>query len=303
MQHDVCLVIVFNHRYDSNIPKLRKIYEKRFSVIRFLVPFYDGNDKDVITVYECSYEFQGYFAQAYKELEGTGCECFLFIGDDLILHPLVSESNFESYFKLENKRFFIQGLSELNHKGRIAWEHSRYSSRAFLSEGTSWKTELPDYDKALRRFNKFFGKKYNEIYDDIFFDAPIEAGELDRLKESFYIQNGERWDIPYPMAYGYSDIFVINRDSLYEFTRKCGIFAAMNLFVEISIPTAAVLTFKRSEVSLLKDTGMTKVLQWDDEEYFKNIGPLYDYSFSDFYDSWDDKMLYVHPIKLSKWKV
>ena len=47
----VCLVVIFNHRFDRNLPALRKIYGERFAGIRFLVPFYDGSDADVIPVY------------------------------------------------------------------------------------------------------------------------------------------------------------------------------------------------------------------------------------------------------------
>ena len=44
------LVIIFNHRYEKNLPKLRKIYGNKFSEIRFLMPFYIGGEKDVISV-------------------------------------------------------------------------------------------------------------------------------------------------------------------------------------------------------------------------------------------------------------
>ena len=43
MQSNVALIIVFNHRYDKNIPLLESIYEGRFSSIYHLVPFYDGD--------------------------------------------------------------------------------------------------------------------------------------------------------------------------------------------------------------------------------------------------------------------
>lgn len=90
----VCLVIIFNHRFDKNLPLLRQIYGKRFSNIRFLVPFYDGADSDVIPIYESSYQFQGYFIQAYEKLNNLQCSHYLFIGDDLIIHPQFDEYNF-----------------------------------------------------------------------------------------------------------------------------------------------------------------------------------------------------------------
>lgn len=41
------LVIIFNHPYAKNLEKLRSIYGERFSILRFLMPFYDGNEPDV----------------------------------------------------------------------------------------------------------------------------------------------------------------------------------------------------------------------------------------------------------------
>ena len=87
METKVCLVIEFNHRFDKNLPLLRKIYGERFSEIRFLMPFYDGADADVIPVYESSWQFQGYLIQAYEKLKDIPCTHYLFIGDDLIINP------------------------------------------------------------------------------------------------------------------------------------------------------------------------------------------------------------------------
>lgn len=89
-----CLVIIFNHRYDKNISKLRRIYGERFSDIKFLMPFYDGDDADVIPVYESSYQFQGFLVQAYEKLKNISCTHYLFIADDLIINPKFTENNF-----------------------------------------------------------------------------------------------------------------------------------------------------------------------------------------------------------------
>ena len=52
----VCLVLIFNHKYEQNIEKLKRIYRDRFSMIRFMIPFYNGDDKggEIISVYESS---------------------------------------------------------------------------------------------------------------------------------------------------------------------------------------------------------------------------------------------------------
>ena len=63
----VSLIVIFNHKFEQNINLLRKIYDGRFSNIFFILPFYKGNDEDVISVYESSYSFQGYIYQKSKK--------------------------------------------------------------------------------------------------------------------------------------------------------------------------------------------------------------------------------------------
>lgn len=103
---DICLVVIFNHRYDENITKLRIIYQNRFHKMRFLVPFYDGEDKDVIPVYECSYQFSGYLIQAYNKLIADGAKYYFFIADDLILAPDINEDNVLQLLKMQGREIF-----------------------------------------------------------------------------------------------------------------------------------------------------------------------------------------------------
>ena len=51
MSSEVCLLIIYNHRYDDNIEKLERIYKNRFSDIYHIVPFYNGTIENVIPVY------------------------------------------------------------------------------------------------------------------------------------------------------------------------------------------------------------------------------------------------------------
>ncbi len=90
----IALVIIHNHRYDANISRLDEIYKNRFSYIFHLVPFYNGDKNNVITVYENSHYFQGYVVQAYERLTTEGnFNHFIFIGDDLILNPQININN------------------------------------------------------------------------------------------------------------------------------------------------------------------------------------------------------------------
>lgn len=234
-------MIIFNHRYDQNIELIRKLYGKRFECIRILMPFYDGDDKCVIPVYECSYQFQGYLIQAYDRLMETGASYFFFVSDDVMIHPAIDQNNLIDVFQMRGRDVFFDKMFLLNSKGCFReWIHSRYSSRAFLHKSTKWQGSIPDFDKAIERFNVYFGFSYPTLYSADFFEG-ISTNEV----EEFVKNNGDSRAIPYPMAYGYSDIFMISKEKLLEIARICGVFAAMNLFAEIAIPTSIILTVKK----------------------------------------------------------
>lgn len=317
----ICLVVVFNHRFDKNLPLLRKIYGARFSEIRFLVPFYDGADDDVIPVYESSHEFQGYFIQAYDKLKDVPCTHYLFIGDDLIINPAFDETNFVGRIKMYDKKFLITTFTQLNKPNMFRWTWVATSSQSFYNPFTSWKDSLYTYDEAISKFNDFFGEQYKEFYDEEFFGDPKKSGKnsLCKWKTSkgfskavklFKESNGDSLKIPYPMARGYSDIFCVDKDSLFEFSRLCGIFSGMNLFCEIAIPTTVVLTFKRDDVKLLKNNpGYTykktlsienALILWGNERIA--FEQKYNRDFNKLVSEWDEELICVHPIKLSGWK-
>lgn len=294
------LVVIFNHRYDKNIPILKGIYEKQFENIKFLVPFYTGNNKDVIPVYECSYQFPGYLVQAYEKLKAMDCDYYLFIGDDLILNKNLNSNNLINELGMINKQVFISGIKKLNSKRTFFWSHSRVSSRAFLhTNRTNWEGNILCYKDALKKFNLFFEDDYKEIYDDDFF-GEIDSDEDKEQKRLFIKQNGGTYKIPYPLAFGYSDIFIISKDKLFDISHTCGVFSAMNLFAEIGLPTAIVMNVKRSKVQLLSQTKFTAKILWNEER--RAFGEKYNYSMDGLLQDWKREDLYVHPIKLSEWK-
>ena len=195
----VCLVIIFNHQFNENIPKLRMIYANRFSQLRFIVPFYRGQDKDVISVFEGSYQFQGYFIQAYEKLLQCKAEWFLFIGDDVLLNPNITDENAYSMFALDNKQFYIENMTQFNKKGTIHWANALYAPRSLSSKSVSWKKVLPPYKNALEIFRHFFGESYNQIYEDDFFE--IEGTVDYNRKDEFISANGGgRYNIPLGMG-------------------------------------------------------------------------------------------------------
>ena len=311
---NICLVIIFNHRFDRNLPLLRKIYGGRFSNIRFLVPFYDGDDSDVIAVYESSHQFQGYLIQAYHRLKNIDCTHYLFIGDDLIINTNFNEVNFLSKTTnsctIQNLNFSICGFSPLNAPDRFRWHWTIGSSRPFYDNSTIWRGSIYDYDEALLKFNNFFQTKYEEYYNEKFFGDPNKPGVtmfgswndsngFFNLVNRFIYENKNSLKIPYPMAWGYSDIFCIKKEYLFEFSRLCGVFSAMNMFVEIAIPTAAVLTFKRENVSFFPSKCIS--ILWGEERV--KLENKYNRDFNQLYSDWNKDLYFIHPIKLSGWNI
>lgn len=294
------LVVIFNHRYEDNLPKLRKIYGSRFSEIRFLMPFYGGEEPDVISVYDTLYCFQGFIAQAYTRLTEMEADYFLFIGDDLVINTKIDEWNAAEKLGLsEEKEIFHFGCPELNRKGGFEWPHMRNSSEPFYVSGMLWQNELPSKEEAFRRFEEFTGKAYPGFYSDELFHG---CGCSEEEKELFYKRNGGTREVPYPMARGYSDMFAVKRSSLKKISHIFGIFAAMNMFVEIAVPTAVVLTVKRSNVSSLENTVFDyEMLFWGEDRF--DAEKKYESNVSYLLEHFPEECLCIHPVKLSRWKI
>lgn len=92
----IALFVIYNHRYDKNIPLLDNIYKNRFSNIYHIVPFYDGLAQNVISVYDSSFQFQGYIAQAYQHIKDKGFTHVFVVADDMVINPCITETNLHS---------------------------------------------------------------------------------------------------------------------------------------------------------------------------------------------------------------
>lgn len=301
------LVIIFNHPYAKNLEKLRFIYGKRFSVLRFLMPFYDGNEPDVIPVFEAGDYFHGFFHQAQDLLLGLDCDGFLFIGDDLIIHPGIDETNAEQYLHVENSDVGICETEMINREDGFSWIHARSATTPFVMNTINWRDVLPLYEEAMERFATYFGRPYPEIFDDVFFKGRLTDETDDAWKhwlQRFFEWNGKTFDIHYPMAFGYSDILYIRKSSYKRISWLCAVLAPMRVFVEIAIPTTIILTTPKDRVTLFSDYYSQDACHtlWDHEEKEK-IETDYGRSWNNLVSNWPDEWFFVHPVKLSRWDV
>ncbi|MDR2955456.1 MAG: hypothetical protein LBV43_10275 [Prevotella sp.] len=305
----VALVIIYNHKYDKNIPILENIYKDQFSNIFHLVPFYTGEKENVIAVYENSHYFQGYIVQSYQILKSKGdFDHYFFIGDDLLLNPKINEETYMSYFQIKRNDTFISEIFETSSMSD-KWLHSMKVIGYTLSvEGIEITKELPSKEDILPRFHKL-GLQTPYYSPQKVYAIPqrkMYAKNLKGLycyyKDKRRIENLykiDRIELEYPIACGYSDIVIIPKDEFKTFAHYCGIFAASRLFVEAAIPTSIILSC--SNIKTEKDIKLKGKLFWgNDRTEFEDE---YKHSLHKLLNEFPNNILYFHPVKLSKWQI
>lgn len=306
MQFNIPLIILYNHKFEKNIEILEKIYAPRFSKIFHLMPFYRGNKMNVIPVYEHSFYFQGYVAQAFKYFFNSEFSHYLFISDDLLLNPCITEKNIAQYLKIDSVSNFIPDLIELHKRPldqfwsrmRLAYEYKPNK------EGVEITNEIPSYNEAMKKLKNFglsIGPmKFAQIYQKprlAFKKKPVknEIRKIIKWFQSF--PNHNKLNLKYPLIGSYSDIFLISQDNIMDFCHYCGVFAASKLFVEFAIPTAIVLTAKM--ISTEKNISFEGKVLWTELDF--KVLDKFDKNLDKLLAEFPRKWLYVHPIKLSKW--
>lgn len=140
---------------------------------------------------------------------------------------------------------------------------------------TPWQQQLLPPLRLVRFGLKRFSRNREEL--------PIETDQL-----------------TYPTAYGYSDFLIIPRTTLADFCHYCGVFAAARQWVESAIPTALVLACSR--IRTLKDIGWSAEDGVCDYKVRKKLEQDSNLSYKVLLEKYPKDYLYVHPIKLSKWK-
>lgn len=290
MKTKTALLVVYNHRFDKNIERIRKLYANRFSYVYHIMPFYDGNEPDVIPVFDSSYCFSGYIAQAYTHLRKDGFTHFLCVADDMILNPSINENSIWEVLGIGNQDCYIDEIVCFQHGGKRWWRRILDALDYTPNQlGVELNNILPSKEEAQRRFDS-----HNLPY------GPIPRKELLRnpRKKDFLKMLTRSNELKYPLVRAYSDILLIPSDVMPKFANYCGAFSATRLFVEMAIPTALILS--SDNIKLGKDIKLKPGAMWieDDlkilEPYGRNLTKL----LTDF----PSDKLYLHPIKLSQWK-
>jgi len=306
-----CLVVVYNHYFPSNISRIDKLYEGRFSRVVHLLPFAEHENESVLSVGRSSHHFQGYVYDSREALLATGCDRFLFIADDVFLNPQVAEPTLDKFFGLadEDDSFLHQfgSLGEID----FYWSHAAQALSFEVSTSALNLTHaIPDRERA-EEIIRDHGEYSSEIYrKSIYASRRLENFEkvtslldnTDRLVRRLFgvsvvpPRAHKSRNLRYPLAYGYSDIFLVSRENLPIFARYCGAFAAAGLFVEIALPTALALSSR--VIRTQKDSPLAGGPLWGPgvstlDRFDRELELLV----QDFPPEW----LFVHPVKLSEW--
>lgn len=305
----VCLGIVFNHKFNKNIPILEKIYRKRFSNLYYIVPFNTekclGIDKNrIITVYETSYCFQGYITQAYNYLKNQNYSHYIFIGDDQILNPKLNEDNILQELSINDNESYIKEIIPYDEVANGSLKDQSNKLYNILSAfrincGVSYKNEIPSYEEACKQCVKHGIRIAKKLPVKFFMSKGyLFPKYLPLTLVILGINKG--FKLPYPLFKAYSDMIIIDKNSMDKFCHLSGIFAAMNIFVETAIPLAMILAC--SKIKTEKDlNNYYGVENWDNE--ISKFESKYKCNLNYLFENFGETVLYYHPIKLSKWKM
>lgn len=288
----IALLIVYNHRYDKNIPILDKIYEGKFSHVFHIVPFYDGDRENVIAVYESSYYFQNYIAQAYQHLKNQGFTHYFVVADDMIINPSVNENNLFEQLGISTTDCYIPRIRSFSKmKNFWRWTTDALTYRV-QQRGVEVNNVLPSKSDAQKRFDQHHISTGSVPLSAMFTTNLLEFYKRVIRKFPFSL------NLHYPLAAGYADIFLVTSAEMPQFCLYCGAFAATRLFVEIAVPTAMILTAES-----VKQDGDVKLKCGDVwREGVDRLKQQYNCSLDDLLENYPRDTFYIHPVKLSQWQ-
>jgi len=316
----VALIVIYNHRYDGNIRVVEDLYRDRFSNIFHLVPFYDGDRQNVIPVYENSFRFQGYIAQGLKQFFKPEFEHYFFIADDLVLNPEINERNYCGHLGLKAESSFIPHLISL-HEMRNYWSRTREAYEFTVKKkGVEITNELPGDDEALSRFTAH-GLEIRPLrHRQVFLSAGLNITAWLRMlvrkqKQLFHLLSDGifkwKYNLSYPLAGSYSDICAVSSGTIKRFGHYCGVLADAGLHAELAIPTALILS--ADHIVTEKDLNLRGRALWPDgwnrlhgendlaHDELKELDK-YNNNLDNLLKNFPESYLYLHPVKLSKWK-
>ncbi len=342
MKKKAALIVIYNHNFERNIEKIRKIYGGRFSRILQLMPFYRGDDPDVICVYEASWQFNGYITQALPRLlEIQDCSHYVIIGDDFILSPELNEENICDKFGLDENGSYTDALELIDENvmksaiwpqyslNKFFWSYNRTEFMNFLPSleearahctrhGYDWQKGLPGYaihhclEKARmnsKNINSFYRVRFMGGLAALCTSVEIGLRKLFRCKVDRaaiacrYNQMATKRKLSTDVHY---PLFQGFSDIMIIPADK------MEAFAHLCGVFAAARLFVETAVPTAMVFTMDKISSAADLPYENVIAWDKDRdalvnehgaSLAHLMENWPSNVLYYHPVKLSQWKM
>ena len=285
----VCLVIIYNHQHNNNIKIINKLYGGKFSRIVHLMPFYDGDpNDDVITIFESSYCFQGFIAQGSSKFIKEEYNYYFFLADDCILNPKITEESMCEYFGLSGKEAYIKNLESLTYKkGIIAFPKMNI---CISKNGISKLSAFDDNNHFM-----YIHRAYKKLENTREFKIQNYIPTKRRMKNKYKKHGIEIDNYAPPLLLSFSDLVICPKAEVYDFCRLCGVFAAVNLHVELAIPTALALVCKK----IITEKELNRQGKYGLQNHVNTVVKKTD----EIHKLFNEKLLFIHPIKLSKCRV
>ncbi len=315
------LVVLFNHQYERNIPLIRSLYSGRFSSLLQLMPYYQGDDKDVFSVFGNSFQFYNYILQAKERIKALSGDYILIIGDDLLLNPRFHENNTASLLGLESQDdFYLDGYVDVSlpECWRGTYEAHNFSTCPPGVDAATVNRNVPSFEEARSILKSRGLMSYTSLSRvRMFFPSwkPKEGFLANwRILKArlWHIRNWLKYKIKkysysYPVVFGYSDLVCIPKKHFDHVCRILSVFSAWNMFVELAIPTALQL-IPGARLMSLKDISFKSGNVWYPQSttHFdamnQIIGELFESSdcIEKLEENFPMEYLYLHPVKLSR---
>ena len=331
----VCLVVIYNHNYEKNIPKIERLYEGKFQEIYHLMPFYQGDDPRVIGVYDSSHQFNNYITQAYDRLTAKNFTHYVFVADDMIIRQDLNENNILEQLKLGKNSAFIPFIKIIDNESFFTWAWSlkQVGKLNYPTPACEFRKFIPDLEAARKRLEQHgidWRQGYTRSVLPYALRGCVSPFPMELIRSYFYStllflrfqitrglhalagsklswnkfialnarRIGKRHEEPeYPLLWSYTDLFVLPASRFKAFCHISGLLASGRVMVEAAIPTA--MAFTMDHIVQDDDIGALdgRMEGSPQEIHERNQG-----SIASLIKNWREGVLFYHPIKLSQWK-
>jgi hypothetical protein len=223
---------------------------------------------------------------------------YVFCGDDLIINTSLNENNLIGALNC-NDSSYIKYLNPI-WEHSFAWHKFEECNRFTENEYTiPYQNFLPSRNSLLQIY-KNHGLTYRNLGFHNFKGVKEKRITINRIKSgfSFFLRNGSKRFVNYPLVEGYSDLIVVPQKHLELFCHYCGIFAAMNLWVDAAVATALILS--GSKITTEKNSNYSGTEYWNGEEIIDRLKPINN-KLDKISEIFREEELYIHPIKLSSY--